>query len=344
MLSSDSDEDEFVSADEDDFDDEDDIEEKEGDKVNSKEKNDIGIQINEDANNTNESLSKIALPPAPPPTPALSSSYSNSEDPPASQFGWRIKSKQSQQKIQQQQLQQAKTLERKLEEACLEPVTSDGCLKFKVSPVTIPKISPVINEEKSKREVVDYVVDRIRKNEHKIEKKDQKVQQQEVMKVEQQLEVDRVKTRKEEPLQSSNAIKPPNKITERKLQATSVLDRLSESVDQSQKNQNIFDMVVGDIKRVSIRDQDGTSVSPPIPISITDLGSTLGDWGWSGASKLIASASQVTNQVTSQVGSVLDSVVNVAQQTIQQPQHSHTQDSTGKENESSYNRKKDKDV
>lgn len=94
-------------------------------------------------------------------------------------------------------------------------------------------------------------------------------------------------------------------------QARLALDRLSEKLSQSDKN--LFERVAADIKKVSIKSDD-----PPVPDappissvlpSISDLGSTFGGWGWSGATKLLSSASQVT----SHVGSVFDSVVNVSQ-------------------------------
>ena len=95
-------------------------------------------------------------------------------------------------------------------------------------------------------------------------------------------------------------------------QTRSALDRLSENASHSEKN--LFEKVAADLKKVSIRSEDppvgqedgGGLPNNPVPL-IADLGSTLGSWGWSGATKLLSSASHVTSQVSS----VLDSVVNV---------------------------------
>lgn len=100
-------------------------------------------------------------------------------------------------------------------------------------------------------------------------------------------------------------------------QARQALDRLSEKLYESDKN--LFEKVAEDIKKVSIKsgepsasaDSAGASgsASGGMPL-LSDLTSTLGGWNWNSASRLLASASQVT----SQVGSVLDSVVNASQQ------------------------------
>lgn len=103
-------------------------------------------------------------------------------------------------------------------------------------------------------------------------------------------------------------------------QARVALDRLSESLPQSEKS--LFERIAEDVKKVTITAGDrssGGSTSadansgpqnsgPAIPL-FSELSSSLGGWNWNGASKLLASASQVT----SQVGSVLDSVVNKTQ-------------------------------
>lgn len=88
------------------------------------------------------------------------------------------------------------------------------------------------------------------------------------------------------------------------------LDKLSEKLSQSDKN--LFAKVAEDLKKVSIKPKPEGSTDPAkeagssIP-SISDLGSALGGWNWNSASRLLASASQVT----SQVGSVIDSVIRV---------------------------------
>jgi hypothetical protein len=111
--------------------------------------------------------------------------------------------------------------------------------------------------------------------------------------------------------QSSSGSSTPSKNTKTDDQARHVLDRLSERLSQTDKN--LFERVAADIKKVSIKDKEvpatvTTTDLPSALTSITDLGNTLSGWGWSGATKLLSSASQVT----SQVGSVLDSVVGVA--------------------------------
>lgn len=103
-------------------------------------------------------------------------------------------------------------------------------------------------------------------------------------------------------------------------QARLALDRLSELTCHTD-SRNLFERVADDLKRVTIgsnessensevQGQIGTSIQ-----SIAELGNTISSWGFSGASKLLASASQVT----SQVGTVFDSVGKLAQQTIQSP-------------------------
>lgn len=118
------------------------------------------------------------------------------------------------------------------------------------------------------------------------------------------------------------------------------LDRLSDTLSQTEKS--LFEQVAEDLKKVAIKPTD-TSAYPNAEGSLTDtalsaissisdLGNTLGGWGWSGASKLISSASQVT----SQVGSVIDSVVglNLPEQQQQSQQHPATATSSARNNDS----------
>lgn len=96
-------------------------------------------------------------------------------------------------------------------------------------------------------------------------------------------------------------------------QARSALDRLT---SLTQDNKNLFEKVAEDLKKVSIKSNpvqtsESSSSGANIPI-ISDLGA-LGGWSWNSASRLLASASQVT----SQVGSMLDTVKN-ASSSIQQ--------------------------
>lgn len=114
------------------------------------------------------------------------------------------------------------------------------------------------------------------------------------------------------------------------------LDRLSDTLSQTEKS--IFEQVAEDLKKVAIKTSDTSAFSNAegsltdtalsAISSISDLGNTLGGWGWSGASKLISSASQVT----SQVGSVIDSVVGLNipddQQLQQQQQKTQPQSAT----------------
>lgn len=103
-------------------------------------------------------------------------------------------------------------------------------------------------------------------------------------------------------------------------QTRMALDRLSESLSQSDKN--LFEKVAADLKKVSIRPKtetseggEGVATSSGVSIPlISDLGSTLGGWSWNSATKLLTSASQVT----SHVGTVIDSV----SQHLQQPSSS----------------------
>lgn len=100
-------------------------------------------------------------------------------------------------------------------------------------------------------------------------------------------------------------------------QARVALDRLAEISPQSDKS--LFEKIAEDVKRVTIttgdrvepENSDSLDSSKPgsstIPL-LSELSSSFGGWNWNSASKLLASASQVT----SQVGSVLDSVVNIA--------------------------------
>lgn len=124
-------------------------------------------------------------------------------------------------------------------------------------------------------------------------------------------------------------------------QARLALDRLSEILPQSEKS--LFERIAEDVKKVSITTGDRNNFSQAqssgsdnskggsaIPL-FSELSSSLGGWNWNGASKLLASASQMT----SQVGSVLDSVVNINQNlpSENQPSSSHEKDlSTVKEN------------
>lgn len=90
-------------------------------------------------------------------------------------------------------------------------------------------------------------------------------------------------------------------------QARLTLDRLSEKLSQPDKN--LFEKVAEDLKKVSIS-QEPTSgnSSDSLPI-IPSLSSTFSGWNWSSATKILASASQVTSQVSS----VLDSAVGATQ-------------------------------
>ena len=98
-------------------------------------------------------------------------------------------------------------------------------------------------------------------------------------------------------------------------QARLALDRLSDKLSQIDQGKNLFDQVAADLRKVSMKPSEPTAGSqttdlPAIASSLTDLGSTISGWGWSGASKLFSSATQVT----SQVGSVFETVVNLPQQ------------------------------
>lgn len=234
--------------------------------------------------------SKLGLPPAPPPTPALSSSYSNSDDPPPSQFSWRVvpKSKQCQPKttiINESQPSEA------MPSKVSNPQPSSQSQKVE-KPRNLVTTNSSKHEESSRTSPVTAFEDSLRLGETKDNKQDS------------------IDMAKDNDVDDER----PIKLMDTQPKARFALDRLSESVSQS-RTQNIFEKVVDDIKRVSLKTDQGEILAPPSMASITELGSTLGGWGWSGASKLIASASQVT----SQVGSVLDTVVNVAQQTIQEP-------------------------
>lgn len=112
----------------------------------------------------------------------------------------------------------------------------------------------------------------------------------------------------------------PKPEDEVELKTRLVFDEMSRKLSKkllSHHDKNLIDIVKEDIKRLSIKtdaeEPAGREArrainlpTPSITASITDLGTTLGGWSWSGASKILASASLVT----SQVGSVLDSVVN----------------------------------
>lgn len=105
------------------------------------------------------------------------------------------------------------------------------------------------------------------------------------------------------------------------------LDRLSEQISQSEKT--LFTKVAEDLKKVSIKSEDSntqrpTSEAGAIPL-ISDLGGTLGGWSWGNATKLLASASQVTSQVSS----VLDSVSQHIQSTGHADQKSTTSSTLG---------------
>lgn len=96
-------------------------------------------------------------------------------------------------------------------------------------------------------------------------------------------------------------------------QTRQALDRLSEQVSQSDKN--LFTKVAEDLKKVSIKSGESSSAlfssdSSTIP-SMSDLGGSFSGWNWSNATKLLASASQVTSQVSS----VLDTVSQHLQST-----------------------------
>lgn len=104
------------------------------------------------------------------------------------------------------------------------------------------------------------------------------------------------------------------------------LDRLSEQVSQSDKN--LFTKVAEDLKKVSIKsgessNSQASSETPTMPL-ISDLGGTLSSWNWSNATKLLASASQVTSQVSS----VLDTVSQHLQSSGQAGQRSATHSSS----------------
>lgn len=96
-------------------------------------------------------------------------------------------------------------------------------------------------------------------------------------------------------------------------QARAALDRLSEKYTDADKS--LFQKVADDIKKVTIKSDDPpidptqqqstSSGSSGLP-SISSLGQSFGGWNWNSASRILASASEVTAQVSS----VLDSVVN----------------------------------
>lgn len=108
-------------------------------------------------------------------------------------------------------------------------------------------------------------------------------------------------------------------------QARFALDKLSEKL--SNQERSLFEMVAEDIKKVAIRagetlapvnneepgTSSGTATSDENLPSLVDLGSTIGSWGWSNASKLLNSASKVTSQVTSQVSSQVNAILSPAE-------------------------------
>lgn len=116
-------------------------------------------------------------------------------------------------------------------------------------------------------------------------------------------------------------------------QARVALDRLSEKYSDTDKS--LFQKVADDLKRVSIKSEDRPiatdSQDPPsqgpsgLP-SLSSLGQSFGGWNWNSASRILASASEVTSQVSS----VLDSVVNAQrsastqQTTSSSPGHQNT--------------------
>lgn len=114
-----------------------------------------------------------------------------------------------------------------------------------------------------------------------------------------------------------NQLESPQADNSKSEQARVALDRLAETSPQSDKS--LFEKIAEDVKRVTITTGDrgesessgsldnSKSGSSTIPF-LSEVGLSFGGWNWNSASKLLASASQVT----SQVGSVLDSVVNIA--------------------------------
>lgn len=105
-------------------------------------------------------------------------------------------------------------------------------------------------------------------------------------------------------------------------QAKLALDKLSERLSHQEKS--FFELVAGDIKKVAIR--AGETLAPPgqeqstasgepttsddsLPNTLVDLGTSIGSWGWSNASKLLTSATKVTTQVTSQVSSQVNAIL-----------------------------------
>lgn len=268
------------------------------------------IQINKPnrikTNDLNEGCSKSGLPPAPPPTPALSSSYSNTDDQPPSQFGWRVLSK-------------SKQLQQKNSKIC-ELDSSDKSLTDTTADEKQNLVGPVITIRADKPTSAEHSGS---KSKNLVEESEAEDNKKELL----------AETKVTETKRPRSPVGKP--------QARFALDRLSESVSQS-RNQNIFEKVVDDLNRVSIKtDQEETVVPISLP-SITELGARLGGWGWGGVQTdwLMASASQVTSQVTSQMGSVLESVVNVAQQTVQPPQDTPTTNSSSEKRPFS---RKDKD-
>lgn len=122
--------------------------------------------------------------------------------------------------------------------------------------------------------------------------------------------------------QKTNIPASQTAIDSKVLQTRQALDRLAEKLC-SADDKNLFEQVAEDVKKVSIsanttnRDNQPTDVpdfSLPTMSELGSLGGAIGGWGWNGATKLLASATQVT----SQVGSVLDSVVQ-ASQNLQNP-------------------------
>ena len=107
-------------------------------------------------------------------------------------------------------------------------------------------------------------------------------------------------------------------------QARDALDRLADRLAQSNQGGSIFERVAADLKKVSIKAEEqqaldagqasATAAAEAALSTIADLGTTLGGWGWSGATKLLSSATQLSTQV----GSVLDSVVNAPPQQTNQ--------------------------
>lgn len=121
-------------------------------------------------------------------------------------------------------------------------------------------------------------------------------------------------------------------------QARAALDRLSDQYTDTDKS--LFQKVADDLKKVSIKSEDPSNVQNPTQAtpgpsalpSLSSLGQTFGGWNWNSASRILASASEVTSQVSS----VLDSVVNAPRgaptqqkESSELPQHGSSQTLSG---------------